>query len=294
MQKSAIERVRQALCKQREATRPQLAQATGLSLVSCNRAIAELCRLGEATCAGSKPSGGGRPVLSYKYNMNHAYSVYLRFLRQGSLILGTLEISNMQGDLIYSRQAEFAYVREESLNEWLHSAIGVRKLCGIVLEMPDDIIPLDLLKHLEANYHCPARLINTADALNEKTEGELTIYFCPGQAPVCSLWRHELANHSGELGLLPMPTTWEELNYSDHTLLEEMVARLISILICTLAPNHITLYAPFWSGRLTRRILYNVSAKLRHEPPALHFYNISPGQAAIRLRNFASACFSDT
>ena len=41
-----------------EATRPQMAKGTGLSLVAVNSAVAELCELGKLVMQGSIPSGG--------------------------------------------------------------------------------------------------------------------------------------------------------------------------------------------------------------------------------------------
>ncbi len=291
MQKSALERVRIALYLQREATRPELAELTGLSLVSCNQAMAELCRRGEANAIGLQASGGGRPVQAYRYNVDFSHGIYIRMQRQGALIVGTLELCNMSGNITSIQHTEFAYLRSESLDEWLDKATRKHKLSGIALETAEDILPSALILHLEARYRCPVLLLNTADALAARQDDELTLYFTPGEAPVCSLWRNGRAQHTGELSLLPLPTTWETLDYSDHTLVEEMVARLLVILTCTLAPKSIVLHAPFWTNRLTQRILFNASSKLHQDSISLQFCHISPGTASARLRAYAAFCF---
>lgn len=292
MTKSALERVRLALQKRGEATRPQLAEATGLSLVSCNHAMVELCKRGEALEAGLIPSGGGRPVKLYRFNAKHAYSAYFQARRTGSLIHGKLEICDMLGNTVRTHEADFAYLGAESLDEWLDAAARRSRLCGISLEIPADIQPEQIAEHLETRYRCPARMLNTADALADTADGSLTLYFSQGESPVCSLRRAGKQIHTGELGLLPMPTNWNELDYSDHTLVEEMISLTITILACTLAPSRFVLYADFWTGRLCKRIRFNTSAKLRQESLLLQFQSVSPAHAAAQLRRFACRLYS--
>lgn len=293
MAESALERVRLALQKRGEATRPQLAEATGLSLVSCNHAMVELCKRGEALEAGLIPSGGGRPVRLYRLNARHAYGAYFQAQRSGSLLGGKLEIYDMLGKTVRTYKAEFAYLGAESLNEWLDCATRSSSLFGISLEMPADILPAQMIEQLETRYRCPARLLNTADALADNTDDTLTLYLMQGHSPVCSLRRGSKQIHTGELGLLPMPATWSELDYSDHTLVEEMISRTITILACTLAPTRFVLYADFWTSRLTKRIQFNASAKLRRDHLPLHFHSITPVLAAERLRRFACRWFAE-
>ena len=283
----AIDKVRAALRELGEATRPQLAAATGLSLVSCNQAMAELCRLGEAQEMGIIPSGGGRPVLQYRLNARHAYTAYFKAERKGSLISVSLEVCDLNGTCLHAYQAEFAYLGKESLDAWLDSRRISHKLHRISLEIPPDILPAGLETHLESRYHCSARILNTADALADHEEDTLTLYIQQGQNPVCTLRRGGSHIHSGPLGLLPLPASWLTLDYSDHTLVEEMLARLITMLACTLAPSRFVLFADFWTPRLIKRVHFNVSSKLQQDTLHLHFRNISPAHAASKLRDFA-------
>ncbi len=253
--------------------------------------MAELCERGEALEVGLVPSGGGRPVRLYRLNARYSCGAYFQAQRCGSLIRGSLEICDMLGRATRTYGSEFAYLGTESLDEWLDRTTRRSALLGVSLDIPADILPVQMVEHLEARYRCPARLLNTADALADNTTDTLTIYFMQGQAPVCSLRRGREQIHTGELGLLPMPATWIELDYSDHTLVEEMVARTITILACTLAPARFVLYADFWTSRLTKRIHFNASAKLHQENLPLIFHHITPAHAAERLHRYACRCF---
>lgn len=294
MSKSALQRVRHALYTLGKATRPRLAADTGLSLVSCNRAVAELCRLGEAEAIAHIPSGGGRPALLYQLNRRHAYGIYFKAQRLGTIVHGELEVQDMQGAQICVHRADFAYLGENSLDAWLDRETKQRSLYGIALEIATELQPPGLVRHLSSRYQCPVRLLNSADALADGCDNTLTLHFIPGQAPLCSMHRNGIQYHTGALELLPMPCAWAELDYSDHTMVEEMVARLLTILSCTLQPVQFALYADFWTPRLVNRIHFNASAKLRQDTLALQFAHISPRQAATRLRDYAHRCFLGT
>ena len=90
----------------------------------------------------------------------------------------------------------------------------------------------------------------------------------------------------GFLKKRPLPAEWESLDYADHTLVEEMLARLLQLLICTISPAHIDLHADFWNDRLISRLNFNLSTKLRciDSPPRLHFKTITAEKLAPQLR----------
>ena len=61
-------RITHFMQQQHQATRPQIAAAVGLSLVSTNAAVAALEKEGVLIAGESIPSGGGRPVRMYHFN----------------------------------------------------------------------------------------------------------------------------------------------------------------------------------------------------------------------------------
>ena len=69
-------------------------------------------------------------------------------------------------------------------------------------------------------------------------------------------------------------------------LVEEMLARLLQLLTCTMNPAHIDLHADFWNDRLISRLNFNLSTKLRgiDSPPQLHFATITPDKLSQLLR----------
>ncbi len=275
---SSAQRLRQEMRTRGEATRPQLARACGLSLVTVNRTVESLCAAGDIEPVGEVSSGGGRPVMLYRLRRTVSWVALLRMERGATGILTCkLELLDPLGAVLKEESARFAHLEESTLDGWLDNALtnNRRHLLSITLEA--GTIPLPLCLHLAERYDCPCQRVSTADALAEQRDGSCTLVLEPEAAPQATLWRKGYRQPCGPLELLPLPTDWQSLDYSDHTLVEEMVARLLLTLSCTLAPKRFVLYGSFWTERLLRRIRYNLSTKLRgSSPPPLSFRSLSP------------------
>lgn len=261
-----------------EATRPQLAAATGLSQVQVGKIVESMCMAGELKARGRVASGGGRPAEVYGYR--YAPAAIFIAQREGSLLSGRLELLDERGNVHHTQQAHFAILHGQSLDDWLDAA-ACRPLGSIVLDVPPDISTGELEHHLKQRYGCPVQRITAAMVLAvtqdaAPQEGTVTLALPMGREPSACIRRGSTYQSCGRLGLLPQPALWEELDYEDHTLLEEMVARLLLMLTCTLAPTNISLHAAFWTERLTGRIRYNLSTKLKGtSPPRLNFRSIT-------------------
>ncbi len=266
-----------AMNERGEATRPQLAAATGLSLVSVSKAVATLCHTGELKEAGELPSGGGRPVQLYRYNAGYALHTLIQAQREDAMLRCTLQLLDLHGNERSHRAATFAYLEKESLDGLLSEALRGRRLRSITLMLPDGCMPDGMLQHLTDSYNCRVCTPTAAAILAQSShEGTATVCLMEGTAPTCAMMRHGVLQESGPLHLLPLPADWSRLDYSDRSLVEEMVARLLLIITCTLAPDRIELFTPAISSRLTERIRYNAATKLKGALPPLHFSVLSP------------------
>ncbi len=288
---SNTRRILQEMRARGEATRPQLARACGLSLVTVNRLVAKLCTEGELEAVGEVSSGGGRPVQLYRLRCSATWAALLRFTRESAGITAcTLELLDPLGSLLRQENARFAHLEEGSLDQWLDGILRHqrRRLLSFTVEAHTAPLPPRLCPHLAARYHCPARRLSAADALAEHKDGSCTLVLRPGSAPLATLWSGGKRHSCAALDLLPLPAHWQELDYSDHTLVEEMVARLLLILSCTLTPDSFVLHGNFWSEKLLRRIRYNLSTKLRDVTlPSLSFRRLSAEATHKALQRLA-------
>ena len=271
----AQQAVLQAMHERGEATRPQLAQATGLSLVSVCKAVDVLCRNGELRATEEVPSAGGRPVMLYRYNVNYARHALIECHRQGTLQSCRVNILDLHGRKRRETTAQFAYLEKESLDGILTESLGNHRLRSITLIFPVDDIPTGIASHLQSRFDCPVSMPSTASILAQgATDGTVVLCLQPGKNPTCAMVRGGRVYETGPLHLLPMPADWIALDYSDRGLIEEMTARLLQIITCTQAPDRIELYMPPMSTRLAERIRYNAGTKLRGALPELSFNKI--------------------
>ncbi|MBR2313892.1 MAG: winged helix-turn-helix domain-containing protein [Akkermansia sp.] len=286
---SSKSRIIRYMQQHQRATRPQIATALGLSQVSTNAAVAALEAEGKLRRGDAVPSGGGRPVREYLFNARHASVALFTASPEAHCTRISLELLDLQGRHLEAAEARFAQVHEESLDDWLDTASRHHTLQRICLP---PALGCGILRHLQQRYHCEVRESPAAEALVNGRQETLTLLLLRGQAPQGAILRHGKVTPCPLLHLLPLPADWETLNYADHTLVEEMLAKLLQLLTCTLAPAHIDLHADFWNDRLISRLNFNLSTKLRglDSKPQLHFATISPETLATRQRRSAVAC----
>ncbi|MBQ5666483.1 MAG: winged helix-turn-helix domain-containing protein [Akkermansia sp.] len=280
------DRITRYLQQHRSATRPQLAAALGLSLVSTNAAVAALEKEGVLTQGDAIPSGGGRPVRVYHFNPQYAAVALFTATQEAHCTLLHFELLDLQGNRIKSMQARFVQLHAESLDEWLDAAARHHKLQRICL--PPGLGCL-VQAHLQQRHACPVQEFHAAEALVSGQDDTLTVLLQKGCAPQAVLFRHRAATPCPLLHLLPLPAEWESLDYADHTLVEEMLARLLQLLICTICPARIDLHADFWNDRLITRLNFNLSTKLRGIAlPQMHFAAITAEKLAGKLYRAAA------
>ena len=278
--RASTHKIRQELRKRSRATCPELARATGLSLVTVHKEVHYLCSRGEVKATQHADIRGGRPAPVYEYEASYARQALLELSRHGAVVDVQLTLSDLQGRILNAQRSAFATLEHESLDGMMDTALHRHRVASIGIIAPPTSVRDALLSHLQQRYACTVVCMNAARALADEQEDTATLYLSRGNAPECCLRRGGKLQSTGRLELLPLPTTWETLDYTDRTLVEEMVARLLQILTCTLAPKRMVLHADFWSTRLTERIRFNTESKLRGAmPPALHFRHTSAESA---------------
>lgn len=270
------------------ATCPELAAATGLSLVTVHKEVAELCRRGELKESGASRTCGGRPAKEYEYDARYARRVLVEIQRQGMIMRCRQELADMQGRTLSVRESVYAALENESMDGWLDETLRRQRIASIALAFPAGEQREAMRAHLEQRYVCPVVCMNTAEALAEEGRDlDFTVYLKQGEPPQCSMRRSGVVQNAFRADLLPLPSPWDTLDYTDHTLVEEMLARLLQIIVCTSAPSRIVLHSAIWTKRLTERIRFNTQSKLRGAAPHLVFRSCSAESARAAVRALA-------
>ncbi|MCH5284625.1 MAG: hypothetical protein J1E42_03405 [Akkermansiaceae bacterium] len=284
--RAATESIRRVMRQRLRATCPELAEATGLSLVTIHREVEALCRGGELRALAEATTRGGRPARVYALEARFAERAFLRLRLQAGVLQGELEVADLEGVTLRRSCMTYASLSEESLDGWLDEALCTRgsRVLGLAVAAEPWAERRGLQLHLQRRYHFPVEWLSPAEALADEHEDTATIYLPRGEAPLCSMRRYGRAIPAGSLALLPMPAAWSDRVYGDRTLMAEMVARLLHILTCVLAPQRVVAHADFWTPRLIERIRYSTHSKQRGQEPELVFRVCSEEQALAAVR----------
>ena len=286
------ERLQRYMQEVGKAGRREMSAAVGVSHVMIGRLVRELIEEGILTECGMAPSGGGRPEVRYRYNSAHGTVFLFRSEEEESVHRGILEQLDMNGRVLEEKSARFTHLQAEILDDWLDEMTRRwrRKPQRIALHLPESTAARELTEHLHRRYALSVNRLNTAEALADKRSRTLTLLCRQGMIPQAAYRSETELMPCNHLHMLPLPDRWETMNYSDHTLTEEMICRLIQSLTCVLAPERVVLYCDYLTERLIPRIRYNLSAKLKglEHMPRLHFRNISAEQIIPALRHAAA------
>ncbi len=269
----------------------QLATTVGVSRVTAHEVLKKLRKEGEVRVAG-RESHGGRPGQVYEYSGGTGRRLGVILERRAAVIHVRVEQVEADGD-------------GKLLGMWNYAALEAQSLEGCVAEVMrrgDKVRSIGLISkrtdvgkegekystHLASVFQCPSAFVGAAEALTREKEGMAGVYLGGEKSvPEGGMWHGGKWCRMGRLDWLPTPVSWQQLDYSDHTLVEEMVARLVQTISCIAAPQAIELHAAFWSSKLTQRIRFNVHSKLQGEDPPLRF-NPVDAMAAGRAQRKAA------
>ncbi len=276
------------LLRQQAMTAAELAQELGLTRMRVSQLLRQLLASGELRQLGYRASSGGRPAKLYEYIGRLSRVALIELQEEEYHLTLNLELLNAEAQVMEQGGGYYALLDKNSFNQWL-DVWAQREMKLIVMRGEKRLYPKGIRQHLLTRYACDLLWVDEADALLAEREGSLCLYWQAGEIPRLSLWRGGQRQKAGNIDLLPSPSSWLSLDYDDNALVEEMVARLLSILSLLYEAKEVTLYADCWSERLCQRVRYNLSTKLRGiEPPLLQFLPLPVGGASAACRHFAA------
>lgn len=264
-----------------EATKPELAERTGLSVVTINSLLEDFLKTGEAVQSGLAPSGGGRPSALYQYQPDYRYAVLLYGHQSEGRNLMHLTVVNLKGECVWRKEEYFDEIRVESFDPVLDEVIGRFPAAGLLAfglpgEVVDDVVTIhdyealigpDFMAHYKERYHLPVVFENDINAMtygacrdDEMEKSSVAgIYlprlYPPGAGLVIQGKIYYGTSHcAGELGGLPVPVSWEMLDYgSVHDVLENL-KQLTAVYGFTAAPETLIFYGDFFTEELKEQL----------------------------------------
>ena len=273
--------LRRILRQCKEATKPELADRTGLSVVTINSLLEDFLKTGEVVQSGLAPSGGGRPSARYRYRPDYRYAVLLYGHQSEGRNLMHLAVVNLMGECVWRKEEYFDEIRVKSFEAVLDDVIGRFPETGLLAfglpgEVVDDVVTIhdyqaligpEFMAHYKERYHLPVVFENDINAMTYGAcrEGDVEktmvagIYlpriYPPGAGLVIQGKIYYGTSHcAGELAGLPVPVSWDSLDYGREGDVLENLKLLTAVYGFTVAPETLIFYGDFFTGELKERL----------------------------------------
>lgn len=273
--------LRRILRQCKEATKPELADRTGLSVVTINSLLEDLLKTGEVVQSGLAPSGGGRPSTRYQYWPDYRYAVLLYGHQSEGRNLMHLAVVNLMGECVWRKEEYFDEILVESFEAVLDDVIGRFPEIGLLAfglpgEVVDDVVTIhdyqalvgpEFMAHYKERYHLSVVFENDINAMTYGAcrEGDVEkatvagIYlpriYPPGAGLVIQGKIYYGTSHcAGELAGLPVPVSWDSLDYGRENDVLENLKLLTAVYGFTVAPETLIFYGDFFTEELQEQL----------------------------------------
>lgn len=278
------------------ATKAELAQMSGLSVVTVNSLIREMLSDREVEEYGLVPSEGGRPSMRYRYRYERkkAAVVYAYAYGGAHAIRICTFVIDLAGRKLWERTADAEEISLESFEAGLDAAFAEQEhidciYFGLPGELVEGVVTLNdfpalvgaqFLPHYKGRYSVEVYMENDINAMTygnyvRQRPGEhvsmagiyIPEHFLPGAGFVLNDGIYYGVGHmSGEIGRLPVPHDWLTLDYGNAKMAAENLAAVLKILCMTLAPERFVLYGSFLSERVLELVERQLSEERRFFP----------------------------
>ncbi|WP_312644693.1 ROK family protein [Hydrogenoanaerobacterium sp.] len=269
--------IRKQLLSLKAATKQQLAQLTGLSLMTVNSIITEMLERREVFEGNMIPSNGGRPSAEYCYNGGYGHAVILYAHQKNNQNFICMRVLDLLGSCRYSEEQYFDTVLCDGFDEMMERAFAMVGNIGVIgfglpgeeddssITISDypDLIGKDFIQRYRERYKVPVVFVNDINAAvfgyyqrsseRNGTNGTVAgLYFPrlyrPGMGLIIdgSIY-HGSQHFAGEIGYLPFGVEWDRFDYENKAALYGSVAHLLAIVCCTVAPEKLILYGDFFT-----------------------------------------------
>lgn len=264
-----LNKVRSALKDAGTATKPQLAEITGLSVVTVNSLVNTLLDTGELHTDTILNSDGGRPAASFRYNSKFRLALTIFMHEYKGQDTAFYCVTDLRGGVIERIEQNLSNVSIDSFDSIIEHLISkypqIKAICfgipgeevnqRLVISDYEELKEQSLSGHIYEKFHLPAHIENDINAAvigycrqNNIPSNKCVIglYF-PGKYPPGAgihlngdiyKGRNGLA---GEIKYLPFGIDWESFDYNPADM-ENIKIKTIQAFQCMFNPDTIVLY----------------------------------------------------
>lgn len=282
-------KIRLAFTSDKTLIASEIAERTGLSVVTVNVVLEEMCSTGEIEKAGVNKGKSGRPSISYKYNRQYRLSLINYAYIKGNMVAVRFVVMNRFREEIYERQTEV----ERLDREFVLKSIGeIKELYPtvkvLILGFPGyetgkavssgdfiNFLSAKYLEKIEKKYGMRPVFMNDINAAvcgynktsEKKYKNQAAVFFpknyCPGSGIIVDGRIYTGTNNfAGEIGIMPTEIKWQELHKHGNSDIIKQVAWLLLFISCSIAPESIVVYGEYINKKVFSAIEEKLSKKL--------------------------------
>lgn len=264
-----LNKLRNAFKLKKIASKPQLAEQTGLSVVTINSLVNILVENGEVIEDVIMPSNGGRPATAYRFNNEFSLALVIYMYEQNFEDTVFMCISDLYGEIVEKIEKKMVEIKKDSFDSLIEKMLlKYPNIKVISFGMPGEEVDGRLLisdykelkdqsftTYIKEKFNLPVIFENDINAAiegycysHEVTESQcvIGIYFPSKYPPGAGIYinggiykgRNGLA---GEIKYLPLGVDWENFDFN-KVQMKEIILKTLLAFSCMYNPDIIVLY----------------------------------------------------
>lgn len=289
-----INLVRKVLKERGEVTKRQVAESTGLSIVTVGTVLHDLAERNEVRAGKMSSSSGGRPAQQYIYNDEHALALILfPFEQEGSITIEST-IVTLSGRRLHEASTNVPHIDLDAFEQVIDDTLQLYPKIGaigfglpgsevdavLVVSDYEALRGLKVAEHFKNRYNKPVVIENDVNAavlgycsshMPKDTDQAVVYFYFPDRFPPGAgiflggkLYKGK-RGFAGEVGHMPLGVQWGDTGpQASSDVLEEAISKLTVAVSSVLNPDVVVLYGSF----LNEEHLLAVTEKCRAALPA--------------------------
>jgi len=265
--------VRRVLKEKKQATKKQIADTAGLSVVTVGTMLQHLVSRNEVLEAGMSSSSGGRPAQQYIYNENYALALILFPHEKTGGIFIHSTVVNLSGSCVHEEDMPVKLVDlaafETLIDEWLERCPSIQAIGfglpgaevegKMIVSDYEALLGISVTEHFSSRYRKPVVIENDVNAavigFCNRTQvaadaAVVYLYFPERFPPGAGIYIHGRLykgrrSFAGEIAHMPLDIPWGEPSLASGDALCEAVAKLTVAVSSVLNPDAVVLYGSF-------------------------------------------------
>lgn len=277
--------IRKNLKKMKNATKQEIADRTGLSVVTVGSVLENLLGTGEVLADKLLPSNGGRPAKSYRYNENFSYALIICVYEKQLKTRFCVSVVNLYGERVWEIESVQEKIHLSTFEPFVEEAkIRFPEIKVLAFGLPgfefqgrvwindhEEIKNTELSSYYAEKYGLLTVVENEANAAamsfaSKGMDDQTLVYiymptdFSPGAGIVIEGRLHRgVSNFAGEVDNIPLGCAWKKMQDKPFSYVWKNTAKLLLAVISLINPSKVVLFGEF----LTEEHLCEVRSFLR-------------------------------